>query len=126
MKKVYQATLLACMFIFMVMSAAHAQSPQATLTQYISDLQKNPNDTALRERIIKHVQTMRPAPAIPEEANRHFVIAGTFQKKAKDIKGYELAISEYKEALLVAPWWPEAYNNMGILLCLSLQLSRLF
>jgi len=46
-------------------SIAQAQSPQETLNQYISDLQKNPTDYALREKIIKHVQTMKPAPAIP-------------------------------------------------------------
>ena len=48
----------------------HAQSanPQQILTQYVSDLQKNPNDYALREKIIRHVQTMKPVPAVPEEA----------------------------------------------------------
>ena len=42
--------------------AVEAQSPQATLKQYISDLQKNPNDNALREKIIKLVQIIKPAP----------------------------------------------------------------
>jgi hypothetical protein len=30
----------------------------------VADLQKNPNDTALREKIIALDQTMKPAPAI--------------------------------------------------------------
>jgi tetratricopeptide (TPR) repeat protein len=59
---------------------------------------------------------MKPTPAIPEEARKHFVMAQTLQEKAKDTGGFELAISEYKEVLLIAPWWPEAYNNMGVLL----------
>ncbi|MFH1075773.1 MAG: hypothetical protein V1753_02875 [Pseudomonadota bacterium] len=45
-----------CLFIigtFLASFSAHAQSanPQDTLIQYISDLQKNPNDNALREKI---------------------------------------------------------------------------
>jgi tetratricopeptide (TPR) repeat protein len=102
---------------FLASFSVHAQSanPQETLNQYLSDLQKNPNDYALREKIIKHVQTMKPVPATPENAREHFVMANTFQKEAKDKRGYELAIKEYKDALLIAPWWPEAYNNMGIL-----------
>jgi tetratricopeptide (TPR) repeat protein len=58
---------------------------------------------------------MKPAPAIPEEAREHFVMATAFQKEAKDKRGYELAIKEYKDALLIAPWWPDAYSNLGIL-----------
>ena len=95
---------------------AQSTNPQETLNQYIADLQKNPADTALREKIIRHVQTMKPTPAIPEEARKHFLMAQTIQGKAKDTKDFELAISEYKKVLLIAPWWPEAYNNMGILL----------
>lgn len=98
------------------MPSLQAQSPQETLNQYIADLQNNPNDYALREKIIRHVQGMKQKPAISEEANRHFIMADTFRQKAKDNKGYELAISEYREALLIAPWWAAAYNNMGILL----------
>lgn len=45
--------------ILIVVPDLYAQSsnPTETLKQYISDLQKNPNDNALREKIIKHVQT---------------------------------------------------------------------
>jgi hypothetical protein len=51
-------------------SAGAQSSPQQTLNQYISDLQKHPNDNALREKIIRHVQTMRPAPAVPIAAEK--------------------------------------------------------
>ncbi len=56
--------LLAIVFL-PLFSQVQAATPQQTLNQYISDLQKNPDDYALREKIIKHVQTMKPAPAIP-------------------------------------------------------------
>jgi len=108
-----------CLFFvaaFLASFSAHAQSsnPQDTLNQYISDLQKNPNNNALRERIIRHVQTMKPAPAIPESAREHFVMATTIRGGAKDIKGYSVAIKEYEEALLVAPWWSEALKELAI------------
>jgi len=95
---------------------AQAQTPRETLNQYISDLQKNPNDYALKEKIIRHVQTMKPAPAIPEEARRHYVMARTLFDDAKSAQDFGLAIDEFKKALTVAPWWQEAYLKLSIAL----------
>lgn len=91
-------------------------TPQETLNQYISELQNNSNDNILREKIIKLVHTMKPAPVIPEEARHHFVMATALQKKASGDDGYKLAVEEYRQALLIAPWWPEAYYNLGVVL----------
>jgi len=93
---------------------AQAQSPQQTLNQYVADLQKNPNDYALRDKIIRHEQTMKKAPDIPEKAREHYVMAATFADKAKDNSGYERAIEQYKAALLVAPWWADAYKRLAL------------
>ncbi|MFH1075775.1 MAG: hypothetical protein V1753_02885 [Pseudomonadota bacterium] len=114
MKKIYPATLLVFVLIFVLISPVQAQSPQETLTQYLSDLQKNPNDTALREKIIRHVQTMRPAPAIPEEARRNYVMAKTLFKDAKNVQDYNDALAKFKTALLIAPWWANAYLDSGL------------
>ena len=38
------------------------------------------------------MKTMRPAPAIPEEARGHYVMAATFMEKAKDNTGFERAV----------------------------------
>lgn len=93
---------------------ARAQSPQQTLSQYVADLQSNPNDTALRGKIIALAQSMRPAPAIPEEARGHYVMAATFVEQAKDNTGFQRAVTEYKAALLAAPWWADAYKKLAI------------
>jgi len=107
---------------------AQAASSQQTLNRYVADLQSNPNDTALRGKIIGLAQTMRPAPAIPEEARGHYVMAATFAEKAKsdterakdssDLKlasaGFERAVAEYKAASLAAPWWADAYKKLAI------------
>jgi tetratricopeptide (TPR) repeat protein len=114
MKKTCPAALLIFMLLFALIPAVQAQTPQQTLTQYVADLQKSPNDFSLREKIIRHVQTMRPAPAIPETARECYVMAATFMEKAKDNRGYERAIEQYKKALLAAPWWADAYKKQAI------------
>ncbi len=114
MKKTCLAALILFVLIVALLSNARAQSPQHTLDQYVSDLQKNPNDNALRETIIHHVQTMRPSPAIPEEARRHYIMAKTFYKDAKKIEDYDVSMDAFKKALLIAPWWPDANRELGI------------
>lgn len=106
-------------FMFGTTNPAHAQTPQETLTQYIADLQKTPNDNALREKIIRHVQTLKKVPAIPEEARRYFIEGNALFKAAKDQKGYELAIESYRQCLLKAPWWAEANYNHAVALDLA-------
>src|ERR1039458_8665702 len=121
--------LFALLFMVGVIAVpAQSTNPQEILKQYISDLHNNPNDTALREKIIALAQTMRPAPAIPEEARGHYVMAATVVEKAKndtekakndsDLKqansGFERAVGEYKAALLAAPWWADAYKKLAI------------
>ncbi len=107
---------------------AQAAYPQDTLNQYVAGLQNNPNDTALRGKIIALAQTMSSPAAIPEEARRHYVMATTFAEKAKsdtekakDDSGlkqaaaeFANAIQEYKAALLAAPWWADAYKKLAI------------
>jgi len=112
MKKI--SALLVLILMFLLISYVHAQSPQQTLAQYLSDLQKNPNDNALREKIIRHVQTMTPKPAIPEEAERYMARGGAAVKAAKNEKDFQDAALEFEKASLVAPWLPAAYYNLGI------------
>ena len=113
---------ITCFAIILLMVAVtsfvHAQTTgrQETLNQYVADLQKNPNDNAMREKIIKLAQEMKPAPAIPEEARRHYVMALTLFKGAKKIEDYGESIDEFKSALLVAPWWAEANRDLGMAL----------
>jgi tetratricopeptide (TPR) repeat protein len=107
---------LALILVLTHFTQAQSSTPQETLQQYIADLQRNPNNIALREKIIKLVLEMIPAPAIPEEAEKAFVKGAMFLEKAKDSTALELSISSFKQALLIAPWWPDAYYNLGIVL----------
>ena len=107
--------LLVLPLLLAVVIPADAQktNPQAILKRYVSELQNNPNDSALLEKIIKHVRIMKPAPRVPEEARRHYVMAVTLVKSARG-GGSSAAVEEFKAALRIGPWWPEGYRNLGL------------
>lgn len=105
--------LLLLIFWVLLSNVAYAESLPEQLNQMVEQLQKSPNDIALREQIIKLAQKLKPVPVIPEEARRHFVKAVTLQKEAKNSEDYDLPIQEYQQALLLAPWWSDAYYDLS-------------
>jgi len=115
--KIMQATRTMIIILMVVMPCfAFAQTFQETLNQYISDLQKNPNDNALREKIIRYVQTMSPAPIVPEETVKYEGRAEAAVRNAKTPQDYLDASKEYSKALLLAPWVASYYFNLGVVL----------
>lgn len=70
----------------------------------------------LRRQIIEFAAKMQPPPVIPEEAKRYLVEGNVFLKGAVGAADYKLAIGRFKEALVEAPWWGDAYNNLGVAL----------
>jgi len=92
------------------------QPASMTLDQMVADLQKSPGDRILRERIIALAQTLPAPPPIPAEAKRNLVKGATFHREAKDSGDMDLAVRAYEQALLLAPWWPEAYYNAALAL----------
>ena len=95
-------------------SVARMANPQEKLNQYISELRKNPHDQGLRKQIILFANAMKPAPAIPDDAQRSFFQGNTIMKAAKNTSDYKLAIDKYNEALIEAPWWEDAYYNIAM------------
>ena len=107
--------LFIVVFTFLALAAnADAQSPREQLQQMVEQLQKTPTDNALREKIIKLVQTLKPAPAISEEAREPFVMGATVLKKASDPAGASKAVDLFTQALTIAPWFAEAYYNRAL------------
>ncbi len=119
MTKNIKPILLAVFIAFIVLpfywTRSYAQSPQETLNQYISDLQKNPNDYALREKIVKHVQTMKPAPAVPEEAKKYVNRGVAAGEGAKTENDYKDAIDEFQKAVNIAPWLGAGYRGLAVM-----------
>ena len=82
---------------------------------YMNSSAKRPLDSDMIKRIIRLYQKLDPPPVIPEEAHRRAIFAQTAAKEAKDERGYERAIAEYKRAVQVAPWWPDLYLNLALI-----------
>ena len=50
---------------------------------------------------------------VPEEARRHFVKGVTLFKEAKTADAYAQVVGEFKQAVDLAPWWPDARFNLA-------------
>lgn len=68
----------------------------------------------IMEKAIAIVQRLDPAPAIPEEAVRHAARAEAFLKAASSYDETSKAFEEFEAALRLAPWWADAWFNLGI------------
>jgi tetratricopeptide (TPR) repeat protein len=96
------------------MVSAHAQSPREQLNQMVQQLQKTPNDDGLREKIIKLARTLKPSLALSPEAERRMVRGGAAFSGATSVADYRAAAKEFEQATLAAPWYGEAYFNLGL------------
>jgi tetratricopeptide (TPR) repeat protein len=95
---------------------ASKKSPASEeLQQQVDTLKKNPGDRVLREKIIKLVQTMKSAPAVPEDSERNMARGTAFAQRAVDAAGYKKAIAEFESAANTAPWLALAYYNLGVM-----------
>jgi len=92
-------------------AAAHpVASPQSLLKQYVAALQKNPDNDALREKIVKLALKMKPAPTVPGDANQHMA-AGTVSLQDGNAKA---AVAEFAKSADSGPWLKEAYWNLSL------------
>jgi hypothetical protein len=120
MKRTIRTAIILLVFAFAVLPgfvAQAAKKPSSNpegLLQYIDALKKNPGDNALREKIIKLALNTKPAPAVPEEAERNMARGTAFAQKAADSAGYKKAIAEFESAANAAPWLALAYYNLGV------------
>ncbi|HXX22242.1 MAG TPA: PDZ domain-containing protein [Terriglobia bacterium] len=103
-------------------SAAQAGKLYDALQDYMAAFQAVPTHWAenieqpLREKIIKLVVRMNPAPAIPPDAMRHEAYAATAFQESTGAQDLTRAARELVQALKLAPWWGEAYKNLGLVL----------
>ncbi len=88
-------------------------SPRQLLEQLSAKLHANPDDST-RRMIIKLASELHPAPAIHEEARKHFVEGTTIVKAAKNPAQQLLAVQSFSQAVSLAPWWGDAYYNLGV------------
>lgn len=65
---------------------------------------------------IELARRLNPPPAIDDEAKKHALYAQTALKTARDDAGYDKAIAEYRQAIVLAPWWADLYINTALVL----------
>ncbi len=68
----------------------------------------------LRGEIVKLATLIKPPPAIPEQARGHFITGLTLMKGARGPQDVNQAIGEFRGAVSAAPWWGDAYRNLGV------------
>lgn len=81
--------------------------------QLLERFKAHPEDKALQATIVKAAHQQATPPTVPEEARRFFIRGNTALEDAKGSDGYVRAARHYREALKLAPWWPEAYQHLG-------------
>ena len=113
MKLVKWLMSMALMLLVMFVTSAYAESPREQLNQMVQQLQQNPSDNALREKIIKQVQAMRQVPEMPMEAKRRMGRGQAAFEMAKNPADYDNAIAEFRAASNAAPWVADIYYNLG-------------
>ncbi len=57
---------------------------------------------------------VQPPPAIPAEAHEHMTAGATFLRGAKSPQDFDAAIAEFQKAAQAAPWWGDAYYDLGV------------
>ncbi len=103
--------ILAIVYVI-IAGSVYAESPREQLKQMVEQLQKTPTDDALREKIIKLAQELKPAPAVPEEAERFEGRAQFAFKNAESPADYLDAAKEYEKAIAAAPWVAGYYADL--------------
>src|ERR1022692_4292727 len=103
-------------WLLMLTSAANAAdtTPSEQFDQLVQQLQKTPDDNALREKIVNLARTRNPVPAVPEDARRYLARDIAAVQSAKNPADFKLALPEFRNATNVAPWWPVAYFNLAL------------
>ena len=91
-----------------------APSSRKQLGEMVEKLKKTPDDAALRVKAIALAQSLKPAPAIPEEAQRRLARGQAAFELAKGPSDYANSIREFQTALAAAPWFAAPYFNIGV------------
>ncbi|MBZ5502228.1 MAG: hypothetical protein LAN59_08280 [Acidobacteriia bacterium] len=112
--KTHKCLALICLSLFAPSLFGQANAPaRDQFQQLTAQLQNSPNDEALREKIINLARMMAPPPVLPEEAGRRMARGFAAFKEAKSVADYKDAVTEFEKATLAAPWYADAYYNLG-------------
>jgi hypothetical protein len=112
MKKVHFASLLLAV-LFGAFTLV-AQSSREAFKEVVAQLQHNPGDDGLREKVIQAATALDPTPAIPEDARRNLIEGMTLHQEAKSPDDEKIALEAFSKALQLAPWWGDIYLGQSV------------
>jgi hypothetical protein len=110
---VYQEPLSQHTEVVRLLKQALSQKPLASFAESVNDLQKNPYDDATREKAIKLAVGLTALPPIPEDARQLFLQASALIKQTSTAQELQKPIELLGKALIIAPWWGNAYYNLS-------------
>jgi ankyrin repeat protein len=111
--------LSACDELVQSLEHAVSKNPLAIFAEFVSDYQRTPYNEARREKVIKLAASLPTPPAIPEEARQLFLQASALMKQTSTPEELAKPIKLLRKALVIAPWWANAYYNLARALELS-------
>ena len=130
MSRSKRITLTIALFAFGITCLAHADEEtlgrqaeddgklRTALNHYVEAVKSLPEgsskDLELREKIIKLALKIIPQPAIPLESKRFIARGQAAIEEAKTESDFNDAVKEFKKASNAAPWWADAYFNLGV------------
>ena len=96
--------------------AAEKNGDYRKALQVCLDYLRERRDFLVTKRVIEVEQRLDPPPVISTEAKERAVSAQKGMTEARDEKGLDRAIEEYREAIQLAPWWAELHLNLALAL----------
>lgn len=97
----------------LLMNGANAESPQELIKLMTEQIHKNPDDKALREKIIKFAMNMNTPLPVSDDALQHLELGNKMFFEAKNDEDYRQAEHEFKTSAMIAPWWTDPYCQLG-------------
>lgn len=112
-KRISVVVSFAC-FALMPLLLAATPRPTPRLQPLLAQLAENPDDAALRTRIIQLVLGMSHPPKVSEQFNEQIGAAGYAFKHATSQTDFQTSIDAFKKASLLAPWVADVYYNIAL------------
>lgn len=94
--------------------AEKAGELRSALDRYVAEVPAKPYDFELRKKIIQIANQLNPKPAVPEDARQAMARGQVEFRDAKSTEDLHKAAQEFQSASNRAPWWPDAYYNLGL------------
>ena len=105
--------------IVRLLQQAIAQDPRTNLAESLDEFQQVPSDDAKREKVIHLAAALPTFPPIPQEARQLGLQASALMKQTSALEELWKPIELLRNALVIAPWWGNAYYDLSRALELS-------